>query len=209
FFAVPHHQNYRLTPGPIFGVHLNWRMRRASESDIVEMRSLGYDSVTIEEAKRDLERSKVADEIIRSIEVAFAGVTLGEGVGLREAQGLDDYEDEATCAQYREGDEKEDWSAITSDQLNACNSSLSFFDAEGMRFHLPAYLISDLRGEYNFEVDFSLTYLTQQCREQYSLFSREQRAVVRTYLLFLREDPEYGFERPSIERALRVFWTSG
>lgn len=183
-------------------------MRRISESDIAEMRSSGYDTVTIEQAKRDLERSKVADEIIRDIEGAFAGVTLGGGVGLKEAQGLDDYEDEATRAQYREADEKENWLAITSEQLNACNSSLSFFDAEGMRFHLPAYLISDLRGEYNFGVDFCLTYLKQHCREQFSLLSEEQRAVVRAYLQFLLEDAEYEFERSDIERALRIYWLS-
>ena len=41
---------------------------------------------------------------------AFDGVTLGDGVGLFEGQGLDDYADAATRARYRAKDEKEDWS---------------------------------------------------------------------------------------------------
>jgi hypothetical protein len=37
---------------------------------------------------------------------AFAGVTLGGGGGLQEAQGLDNYQAAATCAAYRATDEK-------------------------------------------------------------------------------------------------------
>jgi hypothetical protein len=55
-----------------------------------------------------------------------------------QAQAIDDYEDEATCGRHLQDDEKEDWSRIPIEGLNRCNSSLSFFDAEGMRFHLPA-----------------------------------------------------------------------
>ena len=56
---------------------------------------------------------------------------------MRHGQGLDDdYEDAATCEALRLTDEKDDWSKIAVADLNQCYSSLSFFDAEGMRFHL-------------------------------------------------------------------------
>jgi hypothetical protein len=74
------------------------------------------------------------DDLCRLIREAFAGVKLGGGVGLQQAQGFDDHEDEKTCARYRANDEKEDWSHIPAEELNRCNSSLCFFDAEGMRF---------------------------------------------------------------------------
>ena len=84
--------------------------------------------------------------VLDQIRDAFAGVTLGNGVGLREANGLDDYADSRTLAAYRSQDEKLDWSAISAADLDDCASSLGFFDADGMRFHLPAYLVADLEG---------------------------------------------------------------
>src|SRR5438046_507176 len=99
-----------------------------------------------------LEEARVAS-LVRE---AFRGVTLGEGVGLLEGRGIDDYEVQEVLDAYRSQDEKEDWSKIPVDALNNCYSSLSFFDAEGLRFHLPAYLIADLEGLYQFDVLFHL-----------------------------------------------------
>ena len=182
------------------------KMRRVTESEIEEMRALGYDAATVREARKAFERVKAADRIIERISEVFSGVTLGDGVGLRQAQGLDDSEDEATCAGYREADEKEDWQKITSADLNACNSSLSFFDAAGMRFHLPAYMTAELRGEYNFGMAFSLTQVDDY-DYYYSALDSAQRQVVRQFLLFLLDDPEYNFDRSHIERALEDYWT--
>lgn len=172
------------------------------------MRARGYDRVLLEQASKAIERGRMADDLIATISEAFRGVTLGEGVGLQEAQGLDDYDDEETCAAYRAGDEKEDWRAISSDELNRCNSSLSFLDAEGMRFHLPAYMTAELRGEYDFGMSFSLTNLDTHGRTCFTALSAVQRQAVREFLLFLREDPDYQFDRADIDRALETFWTA-
>jgi hypothetical protein len=43
-------------------------------------------------------RERNPQEIAALIEDAFSNVTLGDGIGLREAQGLDDYADAETCA---------------------------------------------------------------------------------------------------------------
>lgn len=181
-------------------------MKRITPDELAEMRTRGYDRVTIEQASEAIERGKIADELINAITEAFRGVTLGNGVGLQQAQGLDDYEDEETCAAYREGDEKEDWRAIASDELNRCHSSLSFFDAEGMRFHLPAYMIAELRGEYDFGMSFCLTYLNTHGRSYFTALSTVQRQTVREFLLCLRDDPNYQFDLAEIEQALKSFW---
>ncbi|RYD49965.1 MAG: hypothetical protein EOP83_24555 [Verrucomicrobiaceae bacterium] len=139
------------------------------------------------------------------IRVAFKGVTLGNGVGLLEAQGLDDHEDAATCARYRDKDEKEDWEKISSEALNSCYSSLSFFDAEGMRFHLPAYLIADLKGEYRIGMEISLTHLFD--RSQFDLLTADQRMAVRRYLLHLETDPHSSYHHADIGAALEYYWT--
>lgn len=182
-------------------------MKYPSPAQIAEMRARGYDLSTIAEAEQQSKRGEAAQQVARAIEAAFAGVTLGGGVGLQEAQGLDDYADAETCVTYRAKDEKDDWHRIPADALNHCNSSLSFFDAEGMRFHLPAYLLADLRGDYSFGMAFCLTHLSDYCLTQFALLSPEQRAAVRAFLLHIADDPDEQFHRDEILRALTDYWT--
>jgi hypothetical protein len=125
-----------------------------------------------------------AHEVADLIRVAFRGVTLGGGVGLLQGQGLDDYAAFATLAEYRARDEKDDWSRIPPEMLDRCYSSLSFFDAEGMRFHLPAYLLADLGGTTRTaDVTFHLTYTGHGAPEKFLLLSGPQREAVRQFLL--------------------------
>jgi hypothetical protein len=99
-------------------------MKYPTPADIAKMRARGYDQTTIAEAEQQSKRLTAAQEVCRVIEAAFAGVTLGHGVGLQEAQGLDDYADAQTCADYRASDEKDDWQRIPAEALCRCNSSL-------------------------------------------------------------------------------------
>jgi hypothetical protein len=148
-----------------------------------------------------------AQEIAALIKKAFSGVTLGDGIGLREAQGLDDHEDAEACATYRASDEKDDWSRISIDELNACYSSLSFFDAQGMRFHVPAFLIADLNGGYLQDLSFQLAFLNDYSIAQYALLSPAQRKAVRIYLQFILDDERHVISHPHIVRALDEYWT--
>lgn len=146
--------------------------------------------------------------VVNVIQEAFRHVALGRGVGLWQSQGIDDYADEKELLKLWRGDEKRDWKNISVDDLNRCNSSLCFFDAAGMRFHLPAILIADLNGNYHHEILYSLTKLDEldgDTRGLFSLFSEAQRAAVREYLLLLKNDPDYEYEMPSIEQALKNF----
>ncbi len=47
-----------------------------------------------------------------------------------------------------------------------------------MRFHLPAYLIADLQGAYNFGMAFCLTHLNDYTISQFALLSDAQRCAV-------------------------------
>ena len=153
------------------------------------------------------ERLQEAQKVRSLVADAFSGVTLGKGIGLTEAQGLDDYADAGTCAAYRAVDEKQDWRRIPVEALNACYSSLSFFDAEGMRFHLPAFLIADLDGAYHQEMSFLLAFLNDYSIGQFALLSPAQRNAVRAYLLFLLGEENRAFSHPHIVRALEEYWT--
>ncbi len=181
-------------------------MKPPTLAEIEEMKRNGYEAETLAKARAAYERGQEALELCAVIEAAFAGVRLDGGVGLYEGQGLDDYEDEAACAALRAEDEKEDWRNITTEALIRCNSSLSFFDAEGMRFHLPAFLICDLKGEYGFGMAFCLAEGLVYGEERFSLLSRDQRIAVRLFLLHILDDPDHEFDRPHIVRALDEYW---
>ncbi len=178
-------------------------VRYPSADDITEMRARGYDSSVIDEAIELSKRREMLEQLKEKIRVAFTSVRLGSGVGLREAQAIDDYANDETRAKYRETDEKDDWQAIGTTELNECSSSLSFFDAEGMRFHLPAYLIADLNGNYVFGMAY---HLIQRPDERFSLLSATQAKVLREYLCFIEDEPDYAFDREHIRRALDEYW---
>lgn len=176
-----------------------------TSSDIENMRDRGFDPSVLAEQLELAKRGAVLERLVGEVHLAFSGVTLGSGVGLLEANGRDDYANDQKLAAYREQDEKLDWNVIPVELLNRYSSSLSFFDAEGMRFHLPAFLIADMHGLYAFDLVYNLTQSTlteQQCK----LLTEPQRRVVRGYLQFVEAEDDRGFERAHIRRALEGYW---
>jgi hypothetical protein len=148
-------------------------------------------------------------QVASTVRDAFHCVPLGNGIGLLEAQAIDDYKSDQTRAKYRNTDEKDDWSRIPAKKLNDYYSSLSFFDAEGMRFHLPAFIVAELEGTYTQDVVFHLTYSRQENLSRFDLLNSSQRQAVREFLLLrlaqYSEWPENP-TTPMIEQALDTYW---
>ena len=139
-----------------------------------------------------------------AIRDAFAGVTLGDGIGLGEAQALDDYASNEVRAACRADDEKSEWTAIPAEILNKHSSSPSFFDAEGMRFHLPAYLIADLDNVYEHE----FVYHLYGPPEKFSLLTVLQRNAVELYLRAICERENTVSYQYDVKRALEEWAVS-
>ncbi len=147
-----------------------------------------------------------SQRVAERIRVAFRGVTLGNGVGLRQGQGLDHHADFRTLADYREKDEKTDWSRIPISELNDCYSSLSFFDAEGLRFHLPAYIIADLEGTLDGDILWTLT-AAESSRMRFAILNESQRRAVREFLLIrLEQSRDDVCLDPGLEEAIHGYW---
>jgi len=81
------------------------------------------------------------EQLIVIIRNAFQNVKLEDGIGLWEAQGHDDRLSDFECKKLRRKDEVDDWKNIAIENMYICSSSLSFFDAKGLRFHMPKYLL--------------------------------------------------------------------
>lgn len=122
------------------------------------------------------------DELITAIRRAFKHVTLDNGIGLWETYGIDFYEySPQMMLELKLKDERVNWENIPYKDLVACESSLAFFDAKGMRFCLPKFLLCDIlskelyaeQGIESPEVLFTLSHDTYQ-ENRFSLFDRPQ-----------------------------------
>jgi len=141
----------------------------------------------------------------KEITSAFLGVSLGAGIGLWEAQAIDDYETKEIQNKSRERDKKQDWRLLEYGDLQRCHSSLSFFDADGMRFHLPAFIIGSIRNEVDDPL-FHLIQLDEYSISKLQTLSNIQRKSVVMYLEWCLENDDYKFDHPSIRMALNEYW---
>ncbi len=166
------------------------------------------DSRTNASEEKTITQEAHIPDLIESITIAFKDVVLGNGVGLFEAQAIDDYCTEPEQLVARARDEKMDWTAISHTDLNRCYSSLSFFDKEGMRFHLPAFLIAELKGEFQFDIWFHLTHLSEYKELQFELLNTQQRLVVSAVLQFKYDLQDDHFYHDHISIALNGYWNA-
>ena len=145
------------------------------------------------------------EDVIKEIKSAFSGVVLANGIGLWEAQAIDDYESQEVQNKNREKDEKDDWSLLSNDELQRCHSSLSFFDADGMRFHLPAYIVASMDNKVDDPI-FHFTQLDDYAKSRLPTLNHAQKQAIVMYLNWCLEQEEYEFEHPAISRALSEYW---
>ena len=85
-------------------------------------------------------------------------------------------------------------------------------NGEGFRFHLPAFMVAQLRGDLVYDFSTALIDLERLKHDRYVLLSSNQRASVREYLMFLRDLPDCDYsltmpDQSGIERALLDYWT--
>jgi len=138
------------------------------------------------------------------INLAFKDVTLEDGIGLWEAQAIDDYESKNVQIDARKKDEKNDWSLFSNEELLRCDSSLSFFNANGMRFHLPAFILAEMDGKESGSIMFHLSHCAKS--ENFSSLTQYQREAVIFFLDWCMEQEEYEFEFPHIYKAVHEVW---
>jgi hypothetical protein len=177
-------------------------MKRISKVQLDQMKSFGYEDHTILNLLHIYERGQKADDLENKIKSAFSKVLLGDGVGLMQAQALSDFKGEEVAKSLRDKDEKNDWKQIPSSVLIENREALFFFDALGMRFYLPAFLCSELRGDYEYPLVINLT----RDFHLFSEFNANQKLAVRDVLSFFREQQDYKQYEAAIAKALQKFW---
>lgn len=143
----------------------------------------------------------------QEIRDAFSKVRLGGGIGLWEGQSIDDYESPEQQSKSRGKDQKADWTKLSEDDLNDCYSSLSFFDAEGMRFHLPAYMCLAIDGmDQTDSVVFQLTGIDEYRLKRFELLNSAQREAIAHFLQWYMRQEDHEPHRDEIQAAIDSYW---
>lgn len=159
--------------------------------------------------------------LINIIYNAFKDVKLEDGIGIWEAQAIDDYKTDKEYEALKAKDEREDWTKLITPELDKCSSSLGFTDAKGMRFCLPAYLIASLTGVFNNEIDWYITFRENKLEDvpdwildRFKLFNKAQKnAVIQffTYPFAEVEIQKYGWNNDELhsdyQKAIDMFWS--
>ena len=140
-------------------------------------------------------------QVERAIRNAFAGATLGRGVSLRQAEAIDagTLETDEDLRTVRAGEVVDDWSRVARAELD--RDCVAHLDAEGLRYYLPALMLS-LLDDYDhtsMRVIGTLAALYPKAAslksdvELYDALTLEQRKAV---ALFLTALPQPGRPRP-------------
>ncbi len=136
-------------------------------------------------------------EITESIYRAFKNVKLEDGIGLYEADCIDDYihPQDPVYISWKQKDERESWERILplffSDTNNerVYSSNFFFMDAKGKRFHLPCYLLQDLDKKHSGNNPL-ITAITssEKTISDFSILDKAQKQVIIDFFDFKLEE---------------------
>lgn len=121
----------------------------------------------------------------------------------------------------REPDEKHDWRKLVGDpELKRVTGigGMCFYDAAGLRFHLPAYLSLAViepdrpdSGNVVADLIFTTAGVSDYNRERLAVLNVPQRSCVKDVLKFLRavyNYPENGPLMEEMDQAINGFWST-
>lgn len=163
-------------------------------------------NLTSSELKAHEELHRRTELLNSHIRAAFKGYTLGDGIGLLEADAWDMCVDREKPRLAREQDERDSWELLSPDDLYRYSQALCFTDAEGFRFLLPAFMLADLDGGVDEMIIIHLSLTNDDPKGIRALLNRDQVATVIEFLNLFLDDPDCNFHHESITKSLGTFW---
>ncbi len=136
--------------------------------------------------------------LIQLIQEAFDGVDQPKKITLHVAEAHDDY-DYDHDSEHRAKDFFGPWQEVPDAHIAACQCALSYVDAVGMRYYLPAYMVWYLKqldsgGASSDHTLYSLDNhpkepsLNRYQMDRFSLFSDAQRRACARFLKYCTEE---------------------
>jgi hypothetical protein len=154
--------------------------------------------------------------LIKDIETAFNDVVLENGVGIFEAEAIDDYADDNEVRRQRAKDREawDRWQDIPDEIISKYYSVLCFVDPQGMKFLLPAYMCFALK-RYDIDPSASIDstiYALDRGLESFKgdpeILSENQKLVIAKFLKYLVLEAGDNFvDSSAASRAYEQHWS--
>jgi hypothetical protein len=147
------------------------------------------------------------------IRAAFADVELGRGISLRQAQFIDRYGEGVSDREFEalpKGEVTNDWSRVPFDELE--RDCVAHLDAEGLRYYLPALMLSVLSHYDAGSMRVIGTISALDSRDAYNqrrfaLLTAPQRRAIAFFLSALPNLVDLWNEHAKVaSRSLRGYW---
>lgn len=172
---------------------------------IEKLKDDGYDLWTISLWENWLQVLSQMPAAVQHIHDAFDDVKLGNGVGIHEANGLDDYAGECELARLRNLDERDDWRKLDTEFLEQYHSTPSFFDPRGFVFHLPAFLLAELDDKHEYGFIERIIEKRPPFNSWIDLLTPRQAGALVAVLLLVKQHPYYYDDSTKFDHAIERF----
>lgn len=153
-------------------------------------------------------------EITDAIEAAFGDAALADGLSLHQAEALDHLQLPEVVRRARGLDTEERWQDIPDEKVEEFHFALTYLDPEGLRFHLPRYMVYALEhpGLDNPAVDAAVyacdfgDEIGEDVLAQFNAMSRSQMQVIARFLVHVAESGEESYDSLVAAMAIELFW---
>jgi hypothetical protein len=134
--------------------------------------------------------ARLCEAIIAEIEAAFDGVEREDGVTLHEADVIDEYGSPEERQAARLEDAETRWQDVPDTDIENYDWVLSFFDAKGFRYYIPAFMTWTLRHYRTTDSLSSDTtiYTLNGLEDRFKLLTRSQRRAICRFLRYFAEE---------------------
>ena len=147
--------------------------------------------------------------LISAIEDAFGGVKLGDGIGIFEAEAIDDCVNEKRRTKARAQDIRDDWKAIPDEIISEHYSAMAFMDEKGLRYAIPAYMrfaLSNWETSNSASVDSIIYTLARD--ENWDFLTDLQKQVLADFLKYMVLEEDEHVDSWQASLAYEKHWAS-
>lgn len=148
------------------------------------------------------------DQLITKIESSFNGVTLINGIGIFEAEAIDNYETTEVRKIEREKDIRDHWQSIPDDVIGQYYSVLSFMDDNGLKFALPAYMrFATKYYDTSASASIDSVIYTLANQRNWEFLSNEQKETIADFLSFMVLEADSHVDSRQASLAYENIWS--
>jgi hypothetical protein len=159
-----------------------------------------------------METKMDATQLIEDIKTAFKDVLLKDGIGINEADRMEQQLRDVLIQKGRNLDRMwwNAWTDIDDKYMASYSSVMDYMDAAGIKWVMPAYMTYIIKHykEGSFSVDSTIYTLEAGAKgsDKLDLFTAEQKRVIATFLTFMVDVGEEWVDVESAQNALDKVW---